>query len=138
MIQSMVGQLQNFDYSSSGSTVMQKAQLMATTGYGYASFGVSKGVEFADSGADIGIQGLELVVPWLIYLVWAAKILIPLAAIAYASYLGYKEALKYWKQGEPSEYQLQIRNGELVNMGVGLSCWTLPGDQLVSFPSGIQ
>ena len=77
---------------------------MATTGYGYASFGVSKGVEYADSGADIGIQGLELVVPWLIYLVWAAKILTPLAAIGYAVYLGYGEALKYWKQGEPSEY----------------------------------
>ena len=33
---------------------------------------------------------------------------------------------------------LQIRNGELVNMGVGLTYWVLPGDQIVTFPSQIS
>lgn len=137
MLQNVIDYLQNFDYTGTGEMVLAKAKEAANMSYDYASTGVTMGFTYADMGADMGIRGLEVMVPWLTLLVWLAKILLPLAALGYGVYLGYKEALKYWQDGKPAEYQLQIRNGELVNMGVGLTTWTLPGDQLVSFPSGI-
>lgn len=128
MFHQTVDYLQNFDYSGTGELVLAKAKMAASVSYDYGVTGVTKGVEYADQGADMGIKGLEFIVPWLTLLVWMAKVLIPLAAIGYGCYLGYKEALNYWSQGKPSEYQLQLRNGELINQGVGLTAWTLPGD----------
>ena len=138
MVQNLVTSLQNFDFSGTGEVVLAKVSDAASMTYGLASSGVSMGADFADKGADMGITGIAAVVPWLTFIVWLIKILTPLAALGYGAYLGYKHALDYWKQGNPGEYQLHIRNGELINMGVGLTCWTMPGDQLVSFPSGIQ
>ena len=62
----------------------------------------------------------------------------PLAAIAYAGYQIYLRAYDIWVEGDPDQFGLLVRNGNLVKQGVGLTSWTLPGDQFVQFPAQIR
>jgi len=45
---------------------------------------------------------------------------------------------KFWVQGEAKNWLLHVRGGVLLKKGIGLATWTLPGDQIITFPSQIQ
>lgn len=60
-----------------------------------------------------------------------------LAAIVVAK-LMYGAAMSRWHMAKPNEWMLLLRNGELVQAGVGLSAFCPPGSQIVRFPSTMQ
>jgi len=64
--------------------------------------------------------------------------LLPLVLLAAMGYGLFKMAQQYWKESKADEWMLVIRNGELVKSGIGLACWTMPGDQTIKFPSVIN
>ena len=64
--------------------------------------------------------------------------LIPVVVLGVGGYLAYNTSMKYFVQAEANEWLLVIRNGELLKKGIGLSSWTMPGDQTVTFPSLIN
>lgn len=66
------------------------------------------------------------------------QMLIPLILMAGTGYVLVKGASKLFVQAEANEWLLVIRNGELLKKGIGLSSWTMPGDQTVTFPSLIN
>lgn len=67
-----------------------------------------------------------------------AQMLLPLVILAGLLYGLVKLAQQYWKDSKADEWMLILRNGELVKSGIGLACWTMPGDQIIKFPSVIN
>lgn len=61
-----------------------------------------------------------------------------MALTGYAGYRTYLIAIKYYKQAKANEYMIILRNGQNHKAGVGLCAWTMPGDQVVTFPSSIN
>jgi uncharacterized membrane protein YqiK len=55
--------------------------------------------------------------------------------MGYAGKHAFKIALDYWVEGKANEWILVIRNGKLIKKGVGMATMTLPGDQVVKFPT---
>lgn len=88
--------------------------------------------------AEILLSLLEFAVPWLTYAVGWVRVLFPLMFFGYCVYLGLMFLKQYLKQGNPTDYSILVRNGEMVKCGIGLSTWALPGDIMVSFPSHIR
>lgn len=89
-------------------------------------------------GGNYLLNFLAVAVPWITFLVSWMKILIPLACIAYAGWKIFQRANDYWVEGDPDQFGLLIRNGKLIKQGVGLTSWTLPGDQFVQYPCQIR
>ena len=66
------------------------------------------------------------------------KWVVPLLIVGYGAYKAYLIAITFYKEAKANEWMLIIRDGKLKSCGVGLSTWSLPGDQVVTFPSTIN
>ena len=66
------------------------------------------------------------------------QMIIPIVCMIGMGYMCFKLSMHFFVQAEANEWLLVIRNGELLKKGIGLSTWTWPGDQTVSFPSLIN
>lgn len=64
--------------------------------------------------------------------------MVPIIVLGVGGFMAYKASMKYFVQAEANEWLLVIRNGDLLKKGIGLSSWTMPGDQTVTFPSLIN
>lgn len=58
-----------------------------------------------------------------------------MAAIGWFSY---KKVLTLWVESKANEWLIVVRNGEMIKKGIGLACWTMPGDLTITFPSLIN
>jgi low affinity Fe/Cu permease len=62
-------------------------------------------------------------------------VVLPAVAAALLIYLGLRWS---FVAAEPDEWLLRIRNGKLVNAGIGVSLWRLPGEVIARFSSTVQ
>ena len=80
---------------------------------------------------DAGNKGAQLIVA----LVGLMTYVLPLLIMGFAGKKAFQIAIQYWVEGKANEWILVIRNGVLVKKGVGMATMTLPGDQVVKFPT---
>ena len=80
---------------------------------------------------DAGNKGAQLIVA----LVGLMTYILPLLIMVFAGKKAFQIAIQYWVEGKANEWILVIRNGVLVKKGVGMATMTLPGDQVVKFPT---
>lgn len=113
-------------FSNIGGAASSSAD-MASKGYNLAG-------EFLVTAGDATLKGLDVSVPWVVFVIGWLRWMLPLVAVGFGLYKFFLIAQDYWMEGKPSEYVLHVRNGKLIKQGVGISTWTYPGDQLVSFP----
>jgi hypothetical protein len=66
------------------------------------------------------------------------QFVLPLIFLAGALRFGYKTAIQFWVESKANEWLIIIRNGKMVNQGIGLATWVMPGDQTIKFPSLIN
>ena len=64
--------------------------------------------------------------------------ILPLILLAGALKFGYKLAIQFWVESKANEWLIIIRNGKMINQGIGLATWVMPGDQSIKFPSLIN
>lgn len=83
--------------------------------------------------SEAGNKGASLMVA----LVGLLTYVVPLLMMGFAGKKAFEIAITYWVEGKANEWILVIRNGVLVKKGVGMACMTLPGDQVVKFPTMI-
>lgn len=81
---------------------------------------------------------MDKVVDILVPVLGLIQVFIPLITIGLAGFAAFKYAMNFWVESQANEWLLIIRNGILNNKGIGLCSWTLPGDQVVKFPSLIN
>jgi hypothetical protein len=128
----------NIDYAALYSTATTRGTEFAGKAQDLSFTAAAKSGDVLAIAGTYLIQFLAAIIPWLVYLISWTSVLVPLAAIAYAGYQIYLRAYDYWVEGDPDQYGLLVRNGTLVKQGVGLTTWTLPGDQFVQFPAQIR
>lgn len=73
----------------------------------------------------------------IVALIGLITYLLPLVILGFVGKQAFELAKKYWVEGKANEWILVIRNGKLVKKGVGMATLTLPGDQVVKFPTMI-
>lgn len=66
------------------------------------------------------------------------QFILPLLLLTGAAHFGYKLAIKFWVESKANEWLIIIRNGKMINQGIGLATWVMPGDQTIKFPSLIN
>jgi len=74
----------------------------------------------------------------IVSLIGLLTTLLPLIFLAASGYLAFNVGQKFWFQGEAKNWVLHVRGGELIKKGIGLATWTMPGDQIITFPSQIN
>ena len=104
-------------------------------GLEYGTLGLQKSRDYGSLGGEYIIKGLEMVLPWVVYILSWMKLLAPLVIIGYIAYRIYLVSKDYWVEGNPNEYTILCRDGHCIKQGIGLSTWIMPGDKIVTFPS---
>jgi regulator of protease activity HflC (stomatin/prohibitin superfamily) len=101
----------------------------------FQGFAMPEGiVEYAtEMMGQAGNKLTELVVA----LIGLITYLLPLVILGFVGKHAIELAKKYWVEGKANEWILVIRNGVLVKKGVGMATLTMPGDQVVKFPTMI-
>ena len=101
---------------------------VGTTVSSVASSGLMKSI-------DLVGKFFEIAIPLLTTVLGIAQFIIPLSLMGYGGYKFYFYASKFYKEAKGNEWMLIIRNGEMYKCGIGLCSWSMPGDQIVCFPS---
>lgn len=58
--------------------------------------------------------------------------------MGYGGKRAFEFAMNFWIEAKANEWMLVIRNGDMIKKGVGMATWTLPGDQVIKFPTLIS
>ena len=67
-----------------------------------------------------------------------APTLVALVLVGVLTYQAFNIVKDLWRQSKPNEWMLVIRDGKLVNCGIGLNSMVWPGDTTVNFRSDIN